>query len=131
MKLTHGAQTVETIAGKRIVKSGAVGETNIEEIQWLTKTLLSSASAWKSSGWIYMVDISKMSPVAPEVSAELVNLHKDLTAAGCKGMAFIEGASFFTAAQAKQHQKQSHTQIMEGHFKTEEDAIKWVDEILS
>lgn len=34
-----GAQTVETIAGKKIIKSGAVGSTTLDEIKWLTKTL--------------------------------------------------------------------------------------------
>ena len=130
MNLTHGAQTVQTYTGKRIIKSGAVGATNVEEVKWLTNTLVGLAAAWKASGWVYIVDISKMSPVAPEVSQELVTLHKKLTEAGCKAMAFVEGGAFFTAAQAKEHQKQSHAVIQEGHFRTEEEAIKWTDTIL-
>ncbi len=130
MKLTHGAQTVESIPGKRILKSGAVGSTNAEEVKWLTNTLVSSASAWKTLGWAYIVDISKMSPVTPDVSQELVSLHKQLTAAGCKAMAFIDRGAFFTAAQAKEHQKQSNAQIQEGHFNKEEDALAWIAGIL-
>ena len=130
MKLTYGVQTVETIFGKRIIKSSAVGATNADEVRWLIKQLMSLSMAWKAQGWVYMIDISKMAPASPEVSAELVELHKKLTAAGCKGMAFVEGAAFVLAAQAKQHQKQAHTVIQEGHFRTEADAIKWVDMIL-
>ena len=130
MKFTHGAQVVETIPGKRIIKSGAAGATNAEEVRWLTSKLVSTAAPWKASGWAYIVDISKMAPAAPEVSKELVNLHTQLTAAGCKAMAFVEGSSFVLAAQAKEHQKQSHAIIKEGHFKTEAEALKWIDTIL-
>jgi len=130
MKQTHGAQTVETIPGKRVVKSGAVGSTNAEEVRWLTQTLVSAAAAWKLSGWAYIVDISKMSPVTPDVSQELVALHQKLTAAGCKAMAFVDFGSFVTAAQAKQHQQQSKAGIQEGHFKTEAEAMAWIDKIL-
>ena len=130
MKYTHGAQTVETIAGKRAIKSGAVGATNVEEIRWLIKQLTTLSGAWKATGWAYIIDITKMSPAAPEVSAELVNLHKQLTTAGCKAMAFVEGSAFMVAAQAKQHQKQSNAAIQEGHFRTEAEALKWVDTIV-
>ena len=130
MKFTHGAQVVETIAGKRVIKSSAAGATTAEEIRWLTSKLVSTSAPWKASGWAYMVDISKMSPATPDVSKELVNLHAQLTAAGCKAMAFVEGNAFVLAAQAKEHQKQSHALIKEGRFKTEADAIKWIDTII-
>ncbi|MBE5934738.1 MAG: hypothetical protein E7262_02955 [Lachnospiraceae bacterium] len=130
MKLTHGAQTIETIDGKKVIKSGAKGSTNVEEVKWLTKNLVSMSSAWKSTGWAYIVDISDMSPCTPDVSEELVNLHKELTAAGCKAMAFVEYGAMFTAAQAKQHQKQSHAAIQEGHFKREEEALDWISTII-
>ena len=130
MKFTHGAQIVETIPGKRVIKSSAAGATNAEEVRWLTSQLVSTAAPWKTSGWAYIVDISKMAPATPDVSKELVNLHTQLTAAGCKAMAFVEGGAFFLAAQAKEHQKQSHSVIKEGHFKTEADAIQWIDTII-
>ena len=130
MKTKCGAQTVETYPGKRIIKSGAVGATNANEVRWLTQTLVAHSAAWRSTGWAYIVDISKMSPVTPDVSSELVNLHKKLTEAGCKAMAFVDFGSFVTAAQAKQHQQQSKAGIQEGHFKNEAEAIAWIDKIL-
>lgn len=130
MKLTNGAQTVETFPEKRVIKSGAVGTTNVDEVKWLISTLISSAVGWKASGWAYVCDISKMSPVTPDVSAVLVGLHKELETANCKAMAFVEGASFFTAAQAKEHQKQSHAAVQEGHFKTDDEAFKWIETVL-
>ena len=130
MKRTYGAQVVETITGKRAIKSGAAGATTADEVRWLTKQLVELSAPWRAKGWIYIVDISKMSPAAPEVSAALVDLHKQLTASGCRGMAFVEGGSFFLAAQAKQHEQAAHTGMMEQHFKTEADALKWVDKIL-
>ena len=130
MRFTYGAQIVETILGKRVIKSSAAGATNADEVRWLTNKLVSTAAPWKTKGWAYMVDISKMAPATPDVSKELVNLHTQLTAAGCKAMAFVEGSAFMLAAQAKEHQKQSHALIKEGHFKTEADALKWIDTIV-
>lgn len=130
MKTTHGAQTVETYTGKRIIKSGAVGSTTVEEVQWLTKTLEKSAAPWKSTGWAYICDISKMSPVTPDISKELVNLHKVLEESGCKAMAFVAANAIFTDAQAKVHQKQSQAAVQEGHFKSEAEAIAWVETII-
>ena len=130
MSLSFGTQTIDTYPGKRIVKSGAVGATNVEEIKWLIDNLLATAAPWKGMGWGYIVDISKMSPVTPDVSEKLVDLHKALAGAGCKAMAFVDFCSFVTAAQAKEHQKQSHTAVQEGHFNKEEDAIKWIEGII-
>ena len=130
MKLSLGAQTIETYTGKKYIKSGAVGATTAGEVRWLTEKLVSLSAAWKSSGWGYIVDIGKMSPCTPDVSEELVNLHKQLSAAGCKAMAFVNFAAFITGAQAKEHQKKSNTVIQEGTFKTEEEAIKWLDTII-
>lgn len=130
MKFTHGAQIVETIPGKRAIKSSAAGATNVVEVKWLTEKLVSTSAPWKASGWAYIVDISKMAPATPEVSKELITLHSKLTAAGCKAMAFVEGAAFVLAAQAKEHQKQSHAAIQEGHFRTEAEALKWIDTII-
>ena len=130
MKFTHGAQVVETITGKRVIKSSAAGATNVEEVKWLTNKLVATSAPWKTTGWAYIVDISKMAPATPDVSKELINLHSQLTAAGCKAMAFVEGAAFVLAAQAKEHQKQSHAIIREGHFRTEAEALKWVDTII-
>ena len=130
MKWTHGAQTVETYMGKRVIKSGAVGATNAAEVRWLTQTLVSSSMAWKAQGWGYIVDISQMAPVTPDVSQELIILHQKLTAAGCRAMAFVEQGAFYTAAQAKQHQKESKAIIQEGHFRTEEEALQWIARII-
>ncbi len=130
MTWTNGAQTVETLAGKKIVKSGAVGKTTLEEIQWLTKKLVDASAAWKATGWGYISDISKMQPVSPDISAELVNLHKALESSNCKAMAFVVGSAIFTDAQAKSHQKQSHAGIQEGHFKTEAEAVAWLNTIV-
>ena len=131
MKKTYGAQTVDTYPGKRIIKSGAVGSTNLEEVRWLTQTLIFTASVWKTNGWGYIVEISKMSPVTPDVRQELITLHKELTAAGCKAMAFVDYGAFVTAAQAKHHQQQSKTGIQEGHFKNEAEALAWIEKIIN
>ncbi len=130
MTYKHGAQTIDTYAGKKVLKSGAVGSTTVEEVKWLTEKLVSLSVAWKSTGWAYIVDISSMSPVTPDISQELVNLHKKLAASGCKAMAFVNFASFITGAQAKEHQKKSNTLIQEGQFRTEAEALKWIDTIV-
>ena len=130
MVYTNGAQTVTTYPGKRYIKSGADKATTVDEVKWLIEKLSELSSSWKMSGWGYICDISHMPPVTPDVSTELVNLHKMLAASGCKAMAFVNFAAFITGAQAKDHQKKSNTVIQENTFKTEEEAIKWLDTII-
>ena len=130
MTYNNGAQTITTYPGKRILKSGASGATNVSEVKWLTDRLVSFSATWKTSGWGYIVDISHMPPVTPDVSAELVNLHKKLSASGCKAMAFVNFASFITGAQARDHQKKSNAAIQENTFKTEAEAMKWIESII-
>ena len=130
MTYTHGVQVVSTYPGKRILKSSADGATNVEEVKWLTDKLVELSKSWKGSGWAYVCDISKMPPVTPDVSTQLVELHKALEASGCKAMAFVNFAAFITGAQAKEHQKKSHAAIQENSFRTEEEALKWIDTII-
>ena len=130
MYSVHGAQEIETIPEKRIIKSRAVGTTTVEETKWLADTVLSYASDWKRRGWAYVVVINEMYPVTPEVSAELVDFHKRLEKAGCRAIAFIDAGAYVISAQAKRHQRKSKAAYVEGHFKTEEDALEWIEEIL-
>ena len=37
----------------------------MDELKWLTETVLASAKAWKATGWAYIADCSKMEPVSP------------------------------------------------------------------
>lgn len=130
MTYKQGAQTIETYDGKRIIKSGAVGSTNVAEVKWLIDGLTKLSAGWRKEGWGYIIDISKMSPATPEVSAVLVDLHKKLAEGNCKAMAFVNFAAFITGAQAKEHSKKSHTDIVEATFRTEEEAIKWIESII-
>ena len=78
MAKKNRAQSVETISGRRIVLSAGVGKTNLDELKWLTQTVLDEAKAWKSSGWAYIADCSQMSPVSPAEGGELVRMKRHL-----------------------------------------------------
>ena len=43
MAKVNGAQSVEKIAGRNIVLSAGVGKTNVDELKWLTETVLAEA----------------------------------------------------------------------------------------
>ena len=43
---------------------------------------------------------------------------------------YREAADSVTAAQARQHQQQSKAGIQEGHFRTEADAVAWIEKLL-
>ena len=126
MAKKNGAQTVEVIPGRRIVLSAGVGRTNIDELVWLTNTVLADASAWKSSGWAYIADCSKMDPVSPAEGGQLVTMTKAFVDAGCKAFAFAEGSSIMLKVQAKKNTERSETGVAEGHFATVEEALDWL-----
>ena len=126
MAKKNGAQSVETIAGRRIVLSAGVGKTNIDELKWLTDTVLAEAKAWKSTGWAYIADCSKMEPVSPSEGGELVTMTKKFVEAGCKAFAFAEGKSVLLKVQAQKNTERSNTGIPEGHFATVDEALNWL-----
>ena len=123
-----GAQTVDTIPGRKIVLSAGVGKTNIDELKWLTDTVLANARAWKSSGWAYIADCSQMSPVSPAEGTELVHMTQAFVDAGCKAFGFAEGTSIMLKVQAKKNTERSQTGIPEGHFATVDEAVAWIKE---
>lgn len=126
MAKKNGAQSVEVIPGRKIVLSAGVGKTNVEELKWLTETVLSSAKMWKTSGWAYIADCSQMSPVSPAEGGELVTMTKKFVEAGCKAFAFAEGSSVLLKVQAQKNTQRSQTGVVEGHFTTVEEALNWL-----
>ena len=126
MAKKNGAQTVDVVAGRKIVVSAGVGKTNVEELRWLTDTVLASANAWKSTGWAYVADCSQMSPVSPSEGGELVTMTKKFVEAGCKAFGFAEGKSVMLKVQAQKNTERSNTGVAEGHFATVEEALDWI-----
>ena len=126
MAKKNGAQSVEGEPGRKIVLSAGVGKTNVDELKWLTDTVLSSAKMWKTSGWAYIADCSKMEPVSPAEGGELVTMTKKFVEAGCKAFAFAEGKSILLKVQAQKNTQRSNTGIVEGHFETVKEALDWL-----
>lgn len=124
----NGAQIVKPVEGRKIVVSAGVGKTNVDEIKWLTQTVLSEVAAWKSSGWAYIADCSEMDPVTPAEGGELVIMTQKFVEAGCKAIGFAEGHSIMLKVQAKKNTERSNTGIMEGHFATVDEALAWIKE---
>ena len=126
MAKKNGAQTVETIPGRKIVLSAGVGKTNVDELKWLSDTVLAEAAAWKATGWAYIADCSQMSPVTAAEGGELVTMTKKFVDAGCKAFGFAEGASIMLKIQAQKNTERSETGIIEGHFATVEEVLDWL-----
>ena len=126
MAKTNGAQSVEVIPGRRIVLSAGVGKTNIDELKWLTETVLAEAKAWKITGWAYIADCSQMNPVTPAEGGILVEMTKKFVEAGCQAFGFAEGISIMLKVQAKKNTEMSQTGVKEGHFATVEEVLEWL-----
>lgn len=126
MAKKNGAQSVEVVAGRHIVVSAGVGKTNIDELKWLTQTVLEEAKAWKTTGWAYVADCSQMSPVSPAEGTELVHMTQAFVEAGCKAFGFAEGRSIMLKVQAQKNTERSQTGVAEGHYATVEEALAWI-----
>lgn len=129
MAQNNGAQTVEVIKGRKVILSSAVGKTNIDELKWLTETVLAEVANWKD-GWAYIADCSKMDPVVPAEGRELVEMTKKFVEAGCKAFAFAEGDSIMLKVQAHKNTERSNTGIPEAHFATTAEALAWLKETI-
>ena len=126
MAKKNGAQSVEVVPGRKIVLSAGVGKTNVDELKWLTETVLASAKSWKHFGWAYIADCSKMDPVTPAEGGELVTMTQKFVDAGCKAFAFAEGKSVLLKVQAQKNTQRSKTGVIEGHFETVQQALDWL-----
>ena len=126
MAKKNGAQSGETIPGRKIVLSAGVGKTNVDELIWLRETVLAEAAAWKASGWAYIADCSQMSPISASESGELVTMTKMFVEAGCKAFGFAEGKSIMLKIQAQKNTERSQTGVLEGHFATVEEVLDWL-----
>ena len=131
MAVTYGSQFVESIEGRSILFSSATGSTNIDEINWLSDTVISHANEWQTTGWAYIADCSKMTPVTPSVGSALAQMTKRIVDVGCKAIAFVDGDSIMLKVQAQKNTKRSETGILEGHFYNREDALTWLKEIVN
>ena len=131
MAKKNGAQSVEVIPGRRIVLSAGVGKTNVDELKWLTQTVLAEAASWKTTGWAYIADCSQMSPVSPAEGGELVTMTKRFVEAGCKAFGFAEGKSIMLKIQAQKNTERSQTGVAEGHFATTEEVLDWLKKDIS
>lgn len=125
MAKKNGAQSVEVVAGRKVIVSAGVGKTNVAELEWLTQTVLAEAKNWPS-GWAYVADCSQMEPVSPAEGGVLVEMTKKFVDAGCKAFGFAEGKSIMLKVQAKKNTERSHTGIPEGHFETVPEALAWI-----
>lgn len=130
MKETHGTQIVEDVAGRRIIISTGKGQTNVEDLKWLTATVLRHAAAWKTIGWAYVADCSEMGPVGPNEGGQLVEMTKAFVDAGCKAFGFAEGSSLMLKIQAQKNTQMSHTGVIEGHFTTVPEVLEWLQKDL-
>ena len=126
MKETHGTQTVEVIAGRKIILSSGKGQTNVDDLKWLMETVLRHAAMWKSTGWAYIADCSEMGPVGPSEGGQLVVMTKACVEAGCKAFGFAEGSSLMLKIQAQKNTQLSQTGVLEGHFATVPEALDWL-----
>lgn len=124
----NGSQFVEHIEGRSIIFSSSTGTTNIDEIKWLTDTVISYASAWHTHGWAYIADCSKMNPVTPSEGSELAIMTRKFVESGCKAIAFVDGDSIMLKVQAQKNTQRSETGVLEGHFYNREDALSWLKE---
>lgn len=127
----YGAQFVELVDGRCIIFSSATGTTNLDEIKWLSDTVVSYATPWHKSGWAYIADCSQMDPVTPSEGSELALMTRRFVESGCKAVAFVDGDSIMLKVQAQKNTQHSETGVLEGHFYKREDALSWLKETVN
>lgn len=120
-----------TVPGRNILKSGGIGNWKPEYVEELTKNLLKLAKGFGGKDFAYIADPTKMNPIlSKETSAAFVGLHVALEEAGCKATAFLDGNTAAMKLQSQKHQNISDAKGMQVlHFKTEEQALEWLEKI--
>lgn len=124
--MTSEAIRYELIPGRNIVLVTGKGKSNADEIEAFTEEVLDAVTDWKDSGWAYVADCAKMTPVSAAESQALITLTQKLVEAGCKALAFVDVASFMIKIQAQNHTERSQTHVASKHFRIVPDALDWL-----
>lgn len=130
MAFNNNVTIGETIPGRRIIFAKTVGKANPMDLATFENFVLEEVADWKDSGWAYVTDVSRMAPTFTLESNAMLELTRDMVAAGCKALVFVEGKSSMIRIQAHDHVVRSGTGVKEGHFKTLEEALDWLDKEL-
>ncbi|NLL01280.1 MAG: hypothetical protein GX271_11565 [Clostridiales bacterium] len=119
------------IPGRNILKSEGFGDWLPEHVEALIKNLLKLSQKFGGKPFAYIADPSKMNPIIrKDTSAAFVQLHVELEKAGCRAIAFLDGNTAAMKLQSQKHQNLSESQEMQVlHFKTEEQALEWLEKM--
>lgn len=115
---------------RKIIYSRGTGVAHAHEIEWLYETIVEFSKEWSDNEpWAYMAFIESLQQVSPKGSSRYVDLHKNLEAAGCKYIAYIEGNSYEVSVQSYKHKQMSQTpSTVNKYFTTKDEGLAWFAE---
>lgn len=121
---------VSVIPGRNVVKTEADGTASYDRVVEMTDNILAKRKGF-SGKWAYMPHINKLNPVLDEDTRKaFAKLHERCLAAGCVAFAFVTSGSVAAKVQSKRHHDASNTeQLINEYFRTEEEALKWLESI--
>lgn len=114
--------------GRKIVMTEGIGQAEVEDVKKVTEVVLSRGKKFGGK-WAYIPMIEKMDPIFDaETQKAFAEMHKLCEEAGCVAMAFVAGGMASIKVQAKRHQQASNAgKLVVEHFRTKEDALKWLE----
>ncbi len=117
------------VSGRNVVMTEGIGQADLEAVRGVIDYVLKKGKSFDGK-WGYVPMIEKMDPIFdPETQQEFAKMHKLCEGAGCVAIGFVSGGMAAIKVQAKRHQRASQTgQLVAEHFKTKEDALKWLEE---
>lgn len=117
------------VPGRNVVMTEGIGLINVEGVRDTIDYVVGKGKKFGGK-WGYVPIIEKMDPILdPETQQEFAKFHRCCEEAGCIAMAFVSGGMAAIKVQAKRHQNASHTGLATGHFRTKEEALKWLEEL--
>ena len=119
------------VPGRNVLFSSGVGNWKPEYVEALCANLLELAKKFNGKNFAYIADPSRMNPIlSKEVSAGFVAIHGAIEKIGCKAVAFLDGNTAAMKLQSQKHQNVSEAKGMQVlHFKTEDQALEWLEKI--
>lgn len=114
------------VPGRNIVRTYGHGKWSPEHVRALTDDVIKVSKNFYGK-WAYIADPTGINNIIPkETSAEFVKLHERVEAAGCRAIAFLDGNTAAMKLQSQKHQDTSDTEMLVGHFRTEQEALDWI-----
>jgi hypothetical protein len=131
--LHNGKNKIFVIKNKNIIISIGIGEPNEREVLESKDKVKEIASSFKGK-WYFLGDLTRLPTLKdPKIAGEFVKFHEEFYKMNCVAFAMVANLDNIgiKIQSKKNHNVSGVKELQIEYFRSEEDALDWIDKISS